>query len=68
MHPENAAMISNFARYGNAIVGSAEYMDPEMGKAPEIIGYEGAGTPQFVPPCPQDVVAMYTKIWNNLLK
>lgn len=68
MHPENAAMISNFARYGNAIVGSAEHMDPEMSTAPEIIGYEGAGTPQFVPPCPQDVVAMYTKMWNNLLK
>lgn len=61
-------MISNFARYGNATEGSAEYMDPEMSKAPEIIGYEGAGIPQFVPPCSQEVTAMYTKIWNNLLK
>jgi spermidine/putrescine transport system substrate-binding protein len=43
-------------------------MDPEMSKAPEIIGYEGAGIPQFVPPCSQEVTAMYTKIWNNLLK
>ena len=39
-----------------------------MSKAPEIIGYEGAGIPQFVPPCSQEVTAMYTKIWNNLLK
>ena len=68
MAPENAAMISNFARYANAINGSDEFMDPEMSKAPEIIGYEGAGIPQFVPPCSQEVTAMYTKIWNNLLK
>jgi spermidine/putrescine transport system substrate-binding protein len=68
MAPENAALISNFARYANGIKGSEAFMDPEMAKAPEIIGYEGAGTPEFVPPCPQEVQEMYTKIWNNLLK
>ena len=68
MAPENAAMISNFARYANGIAGSEEFMDPEMAKAPEIIGYEGAGKPEFIPPCPQEVQEMYTKIWNNLLK
>ena len=68
MAPENAAMISNFARYANGIAGSEKFMDPEMAKAPEIIGYEGAGKPEFIPPCPQEVQEMYTKIWNNLLK
>ena len=68
MAPENAALISNFARYANGIKGSEEFMDPEMAKAPEIIGYEGAGTPEFIPPCSQEVTEMYTKIWNNLLK
>ena len=68
MAPENAALISNFARYGNAIEGSAEFMDEVMATAPEIIGYEGMGTPQFIPPCPQEVTEFYTKIWNNLLK
>ena len=68
MHPENAALMSNFARYGNAIEGSEQYMDEEMASAPEIIGYEGMGTPVFIPPCPQEVAETYTKIWNNLLK
>lgn len=68
MAPENAALISNFARYGNAIKGSEEFMDEEMASAPEIVGYEGMGVPQFIPTCPQEVTALYTKIWNNLLK
>jgi spermidine/putrescine transport system substrate-binding protein len=68
MAPENAALISNFARYGNAIAGSEAFMDEVMGSAPEIIGYEGAGKPQFIPTCPQEVTEFYTKIWNNLLK
>lgn len=68
MAPENAALISNFARYGNSIKGSEEYMDEVMASAPEIVGYEGMGTPVFIPPCSQEVTAMYTKIWNNLLK
>ena len=68
MAPENAAMISNFARYANCIKGSEKYMDAEMAKAPEIIGYEGAGKPEFIQPCSQEIQKMYTKIWNNLLK
>ena len=68
MHPENAALISNFARYGNAIEGSEQYMDEVMATAPEIIGYEGMGPTQFIPTCPQEVTELYTKIWNNLLK
>lgn len=68
MAPENAALISNFARYANGIKGSEEFMDPEMAKAPEIIGYDGAGKPEFIPPCSQEVTEMYTKIWNGLLK
>lgn len=68
MHPENAALMSNFARYGNAIAGSEEYMDEEMASAPEIVGYDGMGTARFIPPCSQEVTEMYSKIWNNLLK
>lgn len=68
MHPENAALMSNFARYGNTIEGSEKYMDEEMANAPEIVGYEGMGKAQFIPPCPQEVTEVYTRIWNNLLK
>ena len=35
MHPENAALISNFARYGNAIEGSEEFMDAEIKRLAE---------------------------------
>ncbi len=68
MAPENAAMVSNFARYANSIKGSEKYMDAQMPTAPEIIGYEGAGEPQFIEACGPEINKMYTKIWNNLLK
>ena len=67
MDPENAALISNFARYANGIEGAEKYMDPEMVKAPEIVPpahYKAV----FIPPCSRKVTEYYTKIWNNLLK
>ena len=35
MAPENMAMVSNFARYANAIPESAKYLDPVLASAPE---------------------------------
>jgi spermidine/putrescine transport system substrate-binding protein len=66
--PENAALISNFARYANGIVGSEPHMDPEMTSAPEIVMPADAPAPEFVPPCDQEVVDLYNKIWTNLKK
>lgn len=68
MDPENAALISDFARYANGIKGSEQYMDPEMTSAPEIVMPEGAPDPEFVPPCDQQVVDLYNRIWTNLKK
>jgi spermidine/putrescine transport system substrate-binding protein len=68
MDPENAAMTSNFARYANGVMGSEKYMEAAMKSAPEIIIPASAPAPEFVPPCNQDVVALYTKIWTNLKK
>ena len=68
MTPDNAALISDFARYANGITGSDEFMDPEMLAAPEIIMPAGAPAPDFVPPCDEEVVALYNKIWTNLKK
>ena len=66
MAPENAALISNFARYANGITGSETYMDPQMIEAPEIIMPANAPAPDFVPPCDQEVVELYNKIWTRL--
>jgi len=66
MEPENAAMTSNFARYANGIMGSEEFMDAEMLEAPEIVMPEDAPNPDFVTPCPQEVVDLYNKVWTRL--
>ena len=65
MDPENAALISNFARYANGITGSDTFMDTEMSEAPEIVVPAGAPAPDFVPPCDQEVVDLYNKIWTR---
>ncbi len=66
MDPENAAMTSNFARYANGISGSDEFMEPEMLSAPEIVMPADAPAPDFVTPCPQEVVDLYNRVWTRL--
>ena len=66
MDPENAALISNFARYANGVVGSEKFMDADMVKAPEIVMPANAPAPDFVEPCSQQVVDLYNKIWTRL--
>lgn len=68
MDPQNAAMISDFARYNNGIMGSEKYMDPAFANSPEIKSPAGAPQPEFVPPCPKEVTEVYNKIWTSLLK
>ncbi len=69
MAPENAALISNFANYANAIDGSEAYMLEELRTAPEVmIPSEFQQSGQFIPPCPPEVQQMYTAIWTELQK
>ena len=68
MAPENAALISMFARYANGIKGSEQFMEADFANAPEIKAPTGSPEPEFVPPCSKEVVDQYNKIWTNLLK
>jgi spermidine/putrescine transport system substrate-binding protein len=69
MAPENAALISNFAKYANGIAGSDAFLDPVMKGAPEINpSAELAAKGEFMTPCPPAVNEVYTRIWTELLK
>ncbi|MBT8436312.1 MAG: extracellular solute-binding protein [Gammaproteobacteria bacterium] len=69
MAPENAALISAFARYANGIKGSDQYMPDDMKNAPEIIiPAKLAGAGKFLPACPPAATELYTAIWTELQK
>jgi len=69
MAPENAALISAFARFANGIQGSDAYMPEDMRTATEVnIPEEFAGKGRFAPACPPEVQEKCTAIWSELTK
>ncbi|WP_374653360.1 extracellular solute-binding protein [Dongia sp.] len=67
MDPENAALISDFAKYANGISGSEKFLDPAFATAPEIVLPEGQKT-FIMPACPPEVTELHTAIWTELTK
>jgi spermidine/putrescine transport system substrate-binding protein len=69
MIPENAAMISSFARYANGIAGSDAFMPEDMKTAPEVVTpeeFKAAG--KFLPVCSAKATEYVTAIWTELQK
>lgn len=69
MVPENAAMISAFARYANGISGSDAFMPEDMKTAPEVATpaeFKAAG--RFLPTCSSKATEYMTAIWTELQK
>jgi spermidine/putrescine transport system substrate-binding protein len=69
MDPENAALISSFNRYANAITGSEAFMPEDMATAPEVIvPEEFRAYAEYSVVCPPEVQQLYTRIWTELQK
>ena len=67
--PENAGMISAFARYANGIAGSDPFMPEDMKTAPEVVvpeEFRAAG--HFLPTCSPKAQEYITAIWTELQK
>ncbi len=67
MAPENAAMITNYARYSNGIKGSEAFIEPALAAAPEINPPADAPAPEFIPTCSPEATALIDKVWTKLM-
>ncbi len=69
MIPENAAMVSAFARYANGIAGSEPFMPEDMKTAPEVVTPEAfKASGHFLPTCSPKAQEYMTAIWTELQK
>ena len=67
MAPENAAMVTNYAKYSNGIKGSDAFVDAALKGAPELTPPADAPVPEFIPTCSPESVKLYDRVWTKLL-
>lgn len=68
LEPENAAILTNYARYSAGVMGVEPFLLEDLRTGHEVNLPEGAPSPEFVPPCSDEVIRYYDRIWTNLLK
>ncbi|WP_101340031.1 extracellular solute-binding protein [Cereibacter azotoformans] len=69
LEPENAALISAFARYSPGVRGAEEFLPEDMKTAPEVvIPPEFADKGVFLPACGPKAQEYITAIWTELQK
>ncbi len=68
LEPENAAAVTNYARYTSAVTGVEPFLDEALKSSPEVNPPADAPAGTFVEACPQEVQALYDAIWVNLKK
>ena len=68
LEPENAATLTNFARCTAGVNGTEAFLDDQLKTAHEVNYPASAPAPEFVPPCDDNVIRLYDRIWTNLLK
>ena len=69
MDPENAAMLSAFAKYANGIAGSEAFMPADMKGAPELnVPADMQAKAEFMRLCDPATQDIYTKIWTEVQK
>jgi spermidine/putrescine transport system substrate-binding protein len=65
--PENAAAVTNYARYTSGVKGVEEFLDEALKTMPEQNPPAGIET-QFIEVCDQETQMVYDQIWTNLKK
>ncbi len=69
MDPQNAAMLSNFARYRDGLVGSDAFYDADLKVAPEInMSEDTLKLGHFSLTCKPETQELYTRIWADVIK
>ncbi|SHO57918.1 extracellular solute-binding protein [Vibrio quintilis] len=67
LEPENAAAVTNYAKYSAGVKGVTPYLDDAVKNSPESNPPKGSKG-VFVEACPQAVQEMYDAIWTRLKK
>ena len=68
LEPENAAAVTNFARYTAGVEGVTELLDEDLKASPEANPPADAPDGTFVAVCDEQTQALYDAIWTRLRK